>query len=70
MRRRPYCLCVESCNPSDRRLSRWPHRVAIRAGKLIDGKSEKPLENVLIVTEGDRSRPLRLAGARLRCGSN
>jgi imidazolonepropionase-like amidohydrolase len=30
------------------------HRVAIRAGKLIDGKSEKPLENALIVIEGDR----------------
>src|SRR6266851_490795 len=34
--------------------SQTPHRVAIRAGKLIDGKSEKPLENVLIVIEGDR----------------
>src|ERR1700737_2755012 len=34
--------------------SQAPHRVAIRAGKLIDGKSEKPLENVLIVIEGDR----------------
>jgi imidazolonepropionase-like amidohydrolase len=31
-----------------------PHRVAIRAGKLIDGKSEKPVENALIVVEGDR----------------
>src|SRR5260370_25860830 len=30
------------------------HRVAIRAGKLIDGKSDKPLENVLIVIEGDK----------------
>src|ERR1700686_3730975 len=35
-------------------LCQTPHRVAIRAGKLIDGKSEKPLENVLIVIEGDR----------------
>ncbi len=25
------------------------HRVAIRAGHLIDGKSDKPLENALIV---------------------
>ncbi len=31
-----------------------PPRVAIRAGKLIDGKSDKPLENALIVIEGDR----------------
>ncbi len=31
-----------------------PHRLAIRAGKLIDGKSEKPIENALILTEGDK----------------
>src|SRR5258706_12867769 len=31
-----------------------PHRVAIRAGHLIDGKSAKPLENALIVIEGDK----------------
>src|SRR5713101_2251100 len=30
------------------------HRVAIRAGKLIDGKSEKPIENALILIEGDK----------------
>src|SRR6266705_5288072 len=30
------------------------HRVAIRAGHLIDGKSEKPVENALIVIEGDK----------------
>jgi len=29
-------------------------RLAIRAGRLIDGKSEKPLENVLILVEGDK----------------
>jgi len=31
-----------------------PHQIAIRAGKLIDGKSEKPIENALIVIEGDK----------------
>jgi imidazolonepropionase-like amidohydrolase len=31
-----------------------PHRVAIRAGRLIDGKSEKPIENALILIEGDK----------------
>jgi len=31
-----------------------PHRVAIRAGRLIDGKSDKPIENALIVVEGDK----------------
>ena len=31
-----------------------PQRVAIRAGKLIDGKSDKPVENPLILIEGDK----------------
>jgi imidazolonepropionase-like amidohydrolase len=31
-----------------------PHRIAIRAGRLIDGKSDKPIENALIVIEGDK----------------
>src|SRR5260370_12760931 len=38
-------------------------RVAIRAGKLIDGKSEKPLENVLIGIEGDRIASVVAGGA-------
>lgn len=31
-----------------------PQRIAVRAGKLIDGKSEKPVENALILIEGDK----------------
>src|SRR6266702_3753207 len=31
-----------------------PKRLAVRAGHLIDGKSEKPLDNVVIVIEGDK----------------
>src|SRR5205807_5074534 len=31
-----------------------PQRVAIRAGKLIDGKSDRPVENALILIEGDK----------------
>ncbi len=31
-----------------------PRKVAIRAGKLIDGKSDKPVANALIVIEGDK----------------
>ena len=31
-----------------------PTRIAIRAGKLIDARSEKPLENPLIQVEGDK----------------
>ena len=42
-------------------------RLAIRAGKLIDGKSEKPLENVLILRwKETKSYPSPRAGARLR----
>ena len=35
-------------------VAQSPHRVAIRAGKLIDGKSDKPIENALILVEGDK----------------
>ncbi|HEV2197192.1 MAG TPA: amidohydrolase family protein [Candidatus Acidoferrum sp.] len=31
-----------------------PHRVAIRAGRLIDGKADKPAENAIILIEGDK----------------
>ena len=31
-----------------------PTRLAIRAGKLIDGRSEKPIENALILIEKDK----------------
>jgi imidazolonepropionase-like amidohydrolase len=31
-----------------------PKKIAIRAGKLIDGKSDRPIENALIVIEGDK----------------
>src|SRR5437667_4994886 len=31
-----------------------PMRIAIRTGRLIDAKSEKPLENALILVEGDK----------------
>jgi imidazolonepropionase-like amidohydrolase len=31
-----------------------PKRMAIRAGRLIDGKSDVPIPNALIVVEGDK----------------
>lgn len=31
-----------------------PGKIAIRAGMLIDGKSDRPIENALIVIEGDK----------------
>jgi imidazolonepropionase-like amidohydrolase len=39
-----------------------PHRVAIRAGRLIDGKSERPIENALILIEGDKIVPVTPGG--------
>lgn len=35
-------------------LGQAPRRIAIRAGRLIDGKSDKPIENALILIEGDK----------------
>ena len=39
------------------------HQIAIRAGKLIDGKSEKPVENALILIEGDKILSVTLSGS-------
>jgi len=38
------------------------HRVAIRAGKLIDGKNDKPIENAVILIEGDKIVSVTLGG--------
>jgi imidazolonepropionase-like amidohydrolase len=43
------CLVIPILAPSQ-----TPHRITIRAGQLIDGKSDKPLVNALIVIEGDK----------------
>src|ERR1700756_4678236 len=40
-----------------------PKLVAIRAGHLIDGKSDKPLDNVLILIEGDKIVSVSPGGA-------
>ena len=40
-----------------------PHRIAIRAGKLIDGKSDKPVENALILIEGDKIASVTTGGS-------
>jgi imidazolonepropionase-like amidohydrolase len=44
-------------------IAQAPHVVAIRAGKLIDGKSDKPIENALIVIEGDRIKSVTPGGS-------
>ena len=38
-------------------------RLAIRAGKLIDGKSEKPLANVMILVEGDKIKSVTVGAS-------
>ena len=40
-----------------------PKKVAIRAGKLIDGKSDQPIANALIVIEGGRIAAVTPGGA-------
>ena len=44
-------------------LCQTSHRVAIRAGKLIDGKSEKVVENIMIVIEGDKIASVTAGGS-------
>lgn len=39
-----------------------PKRIAIRAGRLIDGKSEAPVSNALILVEGDKIVSVTLGG--------
>jgi imidazolonepropionase-like amidohydrolase len=40
-----------------------PKRIAIRAGQLIDGKSDKSLDNVLILIEGDKILSVTAGGS-------
>ena len=40
-----------------------PKRIAIRAGKLIDGKGEQPVANALILVEGDKIVSVTPGGA-------
>ena len=43
--------------------SKAPKRIAIRAGRLIDGKSDAPLANALIVIEGEEIVSVSAGGA-------
>ena len=40
-----------------------PKKIAIRAGKLIDGKSDSPVANALIVIEGDKITSVTAGGS-------
>jgi imidazolonepropionase-like amidohydrolase len=39
-----------------------PKRIAIRAGRLIDGKSDSPIQNAVIVIEGDKIASVAAGG--------
>jgi len=39
-----------------------PTRIAIRAGRLIDGKSDSPIQNAVIVIEGDKIASVTAGG--------
>src|SRR5215469_12944460 len=46
-------LCV-SLSIAQEKPAAAPKKIAIRAGRLIDGKSETPIANALILVEGDK----------------
>jgi imidazolonepropionase-like amidohydrolase len=53
MRRMQAALLISALLPVHA-PSETPRRVAIRAGRLIDGKSDKSLENAVILIDGDK----------------
>ena len=42
------------CIPQEKTPSAAPKKIAIRAGHMIDGKSDTPVANALILIEGDK----------------
>jgi imidazolonepropionase-like amidohydrolase len=42
------------CNPQEKAQPAAPKKLAIRVGRLIDGKSDAPIANALILIEGDK----------------
>jgi imidazolonepropionase-like amidohydrolase len=48
-----FLISVEFSGSAQEKEKAAPQKIAIRAGRLIDGKSETPIANVLILIEGD-----------------
>jgi imidazolonepropionase-like amidohydrolase len=48
-------LSICSPSPAQEKDKAPAKKIAIRAGRLIDGKSDTPILNALIVIEGDKS---------------
>ena len=55
-------LCVVTTGSAQEK-TKPAKKIAVRAGRLIDGKSETPLANALIVIEGDRIVSVTSGGA-------
>jgi imidazolonepropionase-like amidohydrolase len=49
-----FLISVEFSGSAQEKEKAAPQKIAIRAGRLIDGKSETPIANVLILIEGDQ----------------
>ena len=56
-------ISVESSISAQEKEKSAPQKIAIRAGRLIDGKSETPIANALILIEGDRIVSVSTAGS-------
>jgi imidazolonepropionase-like amidohydrolase len=54
-------LVISTCGAQTKEAA--PKKVAIRAGRLIDGKSDTPITNVLILIEGDKIVSVTPGGA-------
>jgi imidazolonepropionase-like amidohydrolase len=51
------------CNAQEKTPAAAPKKLAIRAGRLIDGKSDAPVANALILVEGDKIVSVSPGGA-------
>jgi imidazolonepropionase-like amidohydrolase len=56
-------LMISMCGAQSKEKEAAPKKVAIRAGRLIDGKSDTPIANALILIEGDKIVAVTPGGA-------
>jgi imidazolonepropionase-like amidohydrolase len=56
-------LVISTCGAQTKDKEAAPKKVAIRAGRLIDGKSDTPIANALILIEGDKIVSVTPGGA-------
>jgi len=57
-----FLISAEFPAPAQEKEKSAPQKIAIRAGRLIDGKSEAPIANALILIEGDHIVSVTAAG--------